>query len=345
MQKRIIAMSAAVLPLLAVIAPQGAVAEKMTMRFSQWIPAAHFTQRNGLHVFFKEVAKVTEGRVRIIPTAKGLGPPPRQMQLAVDGVADVAWSVHGYQPGVYPLSEMATLPFITKSTKANSIAYWKVFKAMFEKAGMHPKGVHTLALHVHPAGHVYNNKRAIKMAADFKGLKLRIVNATVFHAFKHFGAVPISPQGGVTALHQGLAKGIMDGTAFTDEALFNFRVSKYIKYGTKFQGGIYNTSFYLVMNARKWSRISAKDQAAITRLAGGTLAGKIGTMWDAQEVGAGPKLKAKGIQIIDAPPALAAAMKKAVAPLRAAWIAKAKKKGVDGEAAIKMFQAEIAKVK
>ena len=68
------------------------------------------------------------------------------MQLAVDGIADVAWAPHGYQPGVYPLSEMAELPGITKNTKANSVAYWKVYKAMFEKAGMHPKGVVTLAV-------------------------------------------------------------------------------------------------------------------------------------------------------------------------------------------------------
>lgn len=345
MNKRIIAATAAALPIFAAVLPTEATAQRMTLRFSQWIPAAHFTQKDGLHVFFKEVAKVTEGRVRIIPSAKGLGPPPRQMQLAVDGIADVAWGAHGYQPGVYPLSELAELPFMTKNTQANSVAYWRVFKAMFEKAGMHPKGVHTLGLHVHPAGQVYNNKREINEPADFKGLKLRATNSTVFRAFRHFGAVPISPTGGVTALHQGLAKGIMDGTSFTDEALYNFRVSKFLKYGTHFEGGIYNTSFYLVINARKWSRISAKDRAAIMKLAGESLAMKIGAMWDKQETAAGPKLKADGIKIINAPAPLMDAMQKALAPVRTEWVAKAKKKGVDGEAAIKMFQEEIAKVK
>lgn len=344
MHKVFLAATVAALPLISATAITDASAKTLRLRFSQWIPAAHFTQKNGLHVFFKEVRKVTEGRVRITPTAKGLGPPPRQMQLAVDGIADVAWGAHGYQPGVYPLSEMAELPGITKNTEANSVAYWKVYKAMFEKAGMHPKGVVTLLLHVHPAGQVYNNKRAIMKPADFKGLKLRATNGTVFFAFRSYGAVPISPVGGVTALHQGLSKGIMDGTSFTDEALFNFRVSKFLKYGTKFNGGIYNTSFYMVMNARKWSQISKKDQAAIMNLAGATLAGKIGAMWDKEETSAGPKLAKQGIKVIKAPPALQASMDKTMAPIRAKWVAKAKKKGVDGEAAIKMFEAEIAKV-
>ena len=180
--------------------------------------------------------------------------------------------------------------------------------------------------------------------ADFKGIKLRATNSTVFHAFRHFGAVPISPSGGVTALHQGLSKGIMDGSSFTDEAIFNFRISKFIKYGTHFKGGIYNTSFFMVMNARKWAQISAKDQAAIMKLAGGRLAGMIGDLWDAQENAAAPKLKNAGIKIVQASPAMQSAMDKAMAPIWTGWIEKAKKKGVDGNAAIKMFKAEIAKV-
>lgn len=343
MKKALITATAVALPL-TVMAATTTSAETLRLRFSQWIPTAHFSMKDGLHVLFKQIAKVTEGRVLIKPTAKGLGPPPRQMQLAVDGIADVAWGAHGYQPGVYPLSEMAELPFITKNAKANSVAYWHVYKALFEKAGMHPKGVVTIGLHVHPAGQVYNNKRMILKPADFQGLKLRATNSTVFFAFRNFGAVPISPAGGVTALHQGLSKGVMDGSSFTDEALFNFRVSKFIKYGTRFKGGIYNTSFYLVMNARQWSKISAKDQAAIMSVAGASFAAMLGSTWDKQESDAGPKLKEAGIRVEDAPPSLQAAMEKALAPVRTKWLAKAKAKGIDGEAAIKMFEAEIAKV-
>jgi TRAP-type C4-dicarboxylate transport system substrate-binding protein len=320
-----------------------ALAESLTLRFSQWLPAAHFSQKNGLHALFKDMEKVTEGRVKVVLSAKALGPPPRQMQIAVDGVSDLSWGVHGYQPGVYPLAEMATLPFLTKSTEANSVAYWRVFKAMFEKAGMHPKGVHTIALHVHPPGHIYNNKRQIKMVRDLKGLKLRATNATVFRAFKAFGAVAISPAGGVTALHQGLSKGVMDGTSFTDEAIFNFKIAKYIKYATHVPGGLYNTSFYLVMNKKKWDRISKKDQAAITKVSGEAFARRIGKLWDAQDSTAVPKLKAVGVTTVMADARMMAQFKKIMDPVYKAWIAKAKKLGVDGEAALSMYKAEIAK--
>ncbi len=339
--KTLMAGGAAVALLAGLGAP--AQAANMTLRFSQWIPAAHFSQKDGIHYFFKQVRKVTGGRVRIILSAKALGPPPRQMQLAVDGIADVAWGVHGYQPGVYPLAEMVTLPFLSKSATANGVAYWRVFKAMFEKAGMHPKGVHTLGLHVHPPGNIYNNKHPIKTVADLKGLKLRATNATIFRAFKAFGAVPISPAGGVTALHQGLAKGVMDGTSFTDEAIFNFHVAKYIKYATHIPGGLYNTSFYLVMNQKKWDAISKADQAAINKVGGEAFARHMGKIWDAQEAKATPALKKAGVQIDTADAKMMAAFHKVMDPIVAEWVAKAKKKGVDGAAALKMYEAEVAK--
>jgi len=325
-------------------ASSAAQSATLTLRFSQWLPAAHFSQKDGLHYLFKQMEKVTEGRVKVILSAKGLGPPPRQMQVAVDGIADMTWSVHGYQPGVYPLAEMPTLPFLTKSAEANGAAYWRVFKAMFEKAGMHPKGVHTVALHIHPAGHIYNNKRPIKTVEDLKGLKLRATNATVFQAFKAFGAVAISPAGGVTALHQGLSKGVMDGTSFTDEAIFNFHVAKYIKYATHIPGGLYNTSFYLVMNRKKWESISKKDQAAIMSVGGEAFARHVGRLWDKQETDATPKLKAGGVQIVDADDAMMAKFRKVMEPVYAAWLKKAKAKGVDGEAALKMYKEETEKV-
>jgi len=108
--------------------PQPVSAEKLFLRYSQWLPPGHWTQRPLMHKWFREIEKATEGRVVIQATAKGLGAPPRQYQLAVDGVADVVWVVHGYTPGSFPLTEMSELPFITKSAEANSVAYWRVFK-------------------------------------------------------------------------------------------------------------------------------------------------------------------------------------------------------------------------
>ncbi len=334
----ITAIAAAVL-FASIAAP--ASAQNVTLRYSQWIPVAHISQGAGIHKFFEDVAKATEGRVKIEPSAQALGAPPRHMQLAVDGISDVAWGLHGYTPGTYPLSELVELPFLTKSVEANSVAYWRVFKAMFEKAGMHPAGVHTLALHVHPAGQIYTSKKVIRSLDDLKGLRLRSVNNISTDAFKIFGATPLPMP--VSQLRDALSKGIADGTAFLDEAVFSFRIEEFVTSTTRIEGGLYNASFFLVMNKGKWDAISKKDQDAIMALAGETLARRLGKIWDVEEAAAGDKLKARGVTWVTADAAMMAKLRESLSPFEKKWAEDATAKGVDGTAALRMFREEVAK--
>lgn len=315
------------------------LAEAQTFRYSQWLPAGHFTQREIMHPYLKDIEKATEGRVKILPTAKGLGAPPRHYQLTIDGITDVGYQAHGYTPGVHPMSEMAELPFITKSSEANSVAYWRVFKKMFEPAGMH-KEVHTLNIHVHPAGHLYNTKRMVTKISEFSGLKFRSTTFGVSEALRLFGAVPVA--GPVTALRDGLSKGVYDGTSFTDEAVYNFKISKFIKFVTRFPGGLYNTSFLIVMNKKSWSRISKADQAAVMALSGEAYGKRIGKRWDEYEAAAPAKLKADGVAYHTLGGAALDEVKSKIGHFEQMWIDKVAKAGVDGKEALRMFRAEIA---
>ncbi len=319
--------------------PQAASAEKLFLRYSQWLPPGHWTQRALLHKWFKEMDKATEGRVVIQPTAKGLGAPPRQYQLAVDGIADAVFVVHGYAPGTFPLSEMPELPFLTKSAEANSVAYWRVFKKMFEPAGMH-HDVKALSLFLHVPGQIYNNKRAILTLDDIKGLKLRIPNNTTSNALKLLGGVPMAAP--VTKLRDGLAKGVFDGTTLTDEAIYAFKIGKFVKFATHIPGGFYNVSFLIAMNQTKWNKVSSKDQATIMAHAGEVLGGKrIGRKWDEREKWAPSQLKEDGVTWTTLTGKPLADLRAKLAVFEQNWIKKAEKAGVDGAAALKMFRREV----
>lgn len=332
--------SAAALALAAAMSA-AAGAQTTTLRYNNWIPPTHFIIKNGFVKYFEDVAKATEGRIKIELTAQSLGAPPRQMQLAVDGITDIAWGVHSYTPGTYPLAEMVELPFIGHGADKDSVAYWRVYKSMFEKTGMHPATVHTLAVHVHPPGHVYNNKKPIKTVEDFQGLKLRTANASTTVAFQKFGAVPITMP--VTQLRDALSKGVVDGTMFTSEGFINFNLTEFVKHATIIEGGLYSQSFFLVINKKKWDALPEKDRAAIETLSYEALAKRIGTVWQDEENAGLDKLKKAGIEATQADPAMMAKMKEALASIEKEWIEKAKAKGVDGAAAIAMLKAEAAK--
>ncbi len=320
-----------------------AAAERMFLRYSQWLPGGWWGHSMMLHPWFKQVTEATEGRVTIQPTAKSLGAPPRQNQLVVDGIADVAWIVHGYTPGVFPLSEMVELPFITRSAEANAAAYWKVFNKVFKPAGMH-KDSHVITVFLHVPGNIYNSKREVASLADFRGLKIRIPNSVTSDALKLLGAVPIAAP--VTKLRDGLAKKIFDGTAFTSEAVEGFKISKFIKHATIIPGGLYNLSFAITMNSAKWNKISAKDKAIITAMGGAKLGSLgFGRRWDQRDRAAPAKLKADGVTYNTLSGAALAGLKAKLAVFEERWIAKAKAAGVDGPAARKMFRAEVAAYK
>ena len=315
-----------------------AQSETVVLRYNNWVPPTYFMHAKGLFKYFDEIKKVTEGRVTVEPSANALGPVPRNFQLAVDGIADVGWGIHGYTPGAFPLSEMGELPFETKSAASNSVAYWRVYKKYFEPAQMH-KGVHTLAVHVHPAGHIYTTKPIEKMD-DFKGLKLRSTSAAVGESFKRLGAAPLGAP--VTETREMLSKGIIDGLGFTDEAIYNFKINNFIKNVLKVPGGLYATSFFLVVNQAKWNSISEKDREAIMAISGEKLARQLGQVWDDEDAGATDRVVKDGIKVTELKGDFLEQFKDRLKGFDQDWVEKANKAGVDGKAALEMFRKEVA---
>lgn len=314
-----------------------AFSEEVVLRYSNWLPPTFFMNEQALFKYFDDIETVTEGRVKVEISASPYAPPPRNYQITVDGVADLGWGLHGYTPGTFPLSELVELPRNSTNVVADSVAYWRVFEKFFEPAGMHP-GVHTLAVHVQPAGQIYNSVRPIKTGDDFNGLKLRVPNSGVSDALTRLGATPVGLP--VTAMHEALSKGIVDGVAAPEEGLVGFRVTNLVKYELEVPGGLFNSSMFLVMNEDKWKRISPEDQAAITGISGEVLARRIATVWQVGQDKAVEAIAAAGIEVDKPGDELLGFIDERLGDFEAAWIEKANKAGVDGAAALAMYRAE-----
>ncbi|MEQ5778520.1 TRAP transporter substrate-binding protein [Thalassospira sp. NFXS8] len=312
-----------------------AFAHDVIIRYSEWLPPTYFMNARGLYPYFDEIKKVTDGRVVVEVSSAPLGPPPRNYQMVMDGIADMAWGLHGYTPGTFPLSGMVELPFHSTNAEKNSIAYWKVFKEFLEPAGMHP-GVHTLTVHTQPPGQLFNSVRPIKTGADFAGLKIRSTNSAVAGSLEALGAIPVGIP--VTEMREALEKGIVDGATLTDEALYNFKVNQFVKYEMDVPGGLYNASMFLVINPVTWGKISPEDQAAITAISGAVLAGKLGKVWQDEQDASVKKAKADGIEISVPDGALLEFLHKKLDGFEGAWLTKADAAGIDGAAALKAYR-------
>jgi TRAP-type C4-dicarboxylate transport system substrate-binding protein len=328
-------ITGAFISLLVLGAAHPAAAEEVVLRYSAWLPPTYFMHERGLYPYFQEIEEVTEGRVRVEISAGPLGPAPRNYQLVVDGVADIAWSLHGYTPGSFPLSELVELPFHSTDAAADSVAYWRVFKEYFEPAGMHQE-VHTLTVHTHVPGQIFNNVRPINEPDDFHGLRIRSTNTNVGEALELLGATPVGIP--VTEMRQALERGIVDGVSLTDEALYNFQIANFVKYELATPGGLYNASFFLVVNEGSWNRISEEDRQAIESISGEVLARRMGEVWQAEQDGATERVLADGIEIVEASGELLEHIKQRLAVLEEQWLEKARSAGVDGEAALAAYR-------
>ena len=323
------------------LAAGAAWSQDVVIRYAQWLPPTYFLNERVWVPYFEEIERVTEGRVVVEQSAGPLGPPPRNYQMVLDGVADMSWAPHGFTPGAFPLSEIAELPFQSSDAVTTSLAYWRVFKETLEPAGMHP-GVVTLAVHTHPPGQMFNNQREITSGDDFDGLKIRTTNSAVSEALTRLGATPVGMP--VTEMRDALEKGIVDGVSLTDEAIYSFRVNEFLKYELAVPGGLYNTSFFIVMNPAKWAEISPEDQEAIMAISGEALITKMTTAWQEEQDASVQRVIDDGITITEAEGPLLAYIEDKLEGVDEAWVERANNEGIDGAAALAAFRSYIAEL-
>lgn len=312
------------------------------LRFNSFLPPTHLIRKDGWAVWASQVAKVTGGRVRVVFTTKPLGSLPRSYDMVRDGVADIGWGVQGYTPGRFISAEIAEMPFLSDKAEALSVAYWRVYKRYFEKAGEY-KDVHLLTLHSHGPGDIMTGRKKLFRMADLRGLKVRIVNPVTARILRMYSGAPVREP--APKLSQLMSKGVIDGSFNTAAGVRGFRLGKYFKHWLRIPGGIYNTSFFMAVNKAKWANISAADRKAIMGVSGEAFAAHMGRQSDLAQT-AGTKLMAgNGTRITDVKGAALAALKKKLAPFEQRWIAKVKARGIDGAGALRMLRAEIAAYK
>ncbi len=319
----------------------GAASAQVVLTTSSWLAPTH-TLSQSQAKWCEEVNAATSGRVRCNILPKPVVAPPGTFDAVRDGLADLSYSVHGYTPGRYVLTQMAELPFLGDSSEATSIAYNRMYEKYLRKANDEHKGLKVLAVLTHGPGIVFNTKKPITGLGDLQGLKFRVGGGMVNELGKALGAnITLKP---AVESYELLSSGVMDGVWFPAESVESFKIDKVIKHKTTFPGGLYNTSFAFVMNQGTWNKISKADQAAIEKLSGEAAARLFGRGWDAVDRRANAFMQSAGVVNTVASKAFVDEIRGKTAALEKKWIADAKAKGLaNADQVLREFRAEIAK--
>lgn len=308
------------------------------LNFSSWLPPGHPIVADMMIPWMENVKKATDGRVEIKLLAKGLGHPKAYFDIVKNGMADAGYTCNAYTPGRFTLSEGVELPFLGNSAEATSVAYWRTYKKYFEKAGEY-RGVKLIGVMTHGPGQIHNSKKVAQSIADLKGMKFRVPGGIAAQVAKSLGIVGL--QKPASQAYELLSRGVADGVVLPTESIKSFKITKVVPYTTLVPDGLYNVSFYLVMNKDTFNGFSAADQKAVMSVSGEAFAKLAGKAWDAADKVGLAAMKENGNKIETATPEFIAEIKNATQHLEADWVKRAKAKGVDGAEALKFFRATV----
>ncbi|MFT7400425.1 MAG: TRAP-type C4-dicarboxylate transport system substrate-binding protein [Hydrogenophaga sp.] len=308
---------------------------------STWLPPTH-TVSVSQKTWCDRLEAESSSRMKCNILPKGVVAAPGTFDAVRDGLADISYTVDGYTPGRFVMTQVAEFPFLGNSATETSVAYQRVYNKYFAPMGEH-KGVKVLGVFTHGPGIIFNAKKPVLSAAEAASLKFRVGGGNINELSKAMGwntTLKAAPES-----FELLSTGVMDGTFFPDESVTSFKLSM-IKYATTFPGGLYNTSFVFMMNQDKYNGLSAPDKAVVDKLSGEPVARLFGEGWDKLDAASRENQKTQGVQRVVANKAFQQAVADKQDYLETKWAAAAQVKGLKNpKAVLAEFRTEIAKVK
>lgn len=317
-----------------------AIAQDTTLVFNLFVPPNHFMHQE-LTAWATEVSDVTEGRVAIDIPAGSLAPPPQQYSAVTSGIADIAVTANVFLARKEPLITYSMLPFLVSDAEAASVALWRSYQGPLADAGLYGDA-HILSLFHFAGGQLYSlDETPVNSIDDLTSRKMWALPGTATNLMVALGASPVTTP--AVQISEPVSTGVVDGVfGLSLESAVDFRSAEYTKAITEFPVWISSVSFTMLINQDKWDALSDADRAAISSISGEALSARVGKVANAAYLGARQIMADQGITYTPADAAFVAALTDAGQSQFDAYVAMATERGVDGQAVIDSFLAEMA---
>lgn len=270
-------------------AAHAADAEVM-LKIHHQLPAHSVTQADLLKPWAEKITQESDGRIQFqfYPSMQLGGTPPQLVDQVRDGVADIVWTLPGYNSGRFPLISAFEQPFMSRSAEASSQAMWE----FMEKHGQKEfRGMHLLATHVTDAALIHTSGKPIKKMADFRGKKIRAANRTSTKLISLLGGTPVAMP--VPQIPEALSKGVVDGAIVPWDVVPALKLHELVKYHTEMatdQPALMYTTVIIAMNPATYDKLPAELKKVIDDNSGIDLSRQAGRLFDTQVVETGHRL-------------------------------------------------------
>lgn len=306
-------------------------AQTITLKLHHFLPPSSTAHINFMVPWCKKIEEQSAGKMKcqIYPLMQMGGTPPQLFDQVKDGVADIVWTVPGYQAGRFPITEVFELPFIIYSSENASRGLWNY---AIKNAMSDYKGVKPILFHVHDGSLMHTTKKQVKTLEDFKGLRVRAPTRQSTKMVAALGATPVPmplPQAA-----EALSKGVIDGAMIPWEVVPAMKFQEITKFHTEVPVGgaqMSNTVFILAMNQAKYDSLPADLKKIIDANSGAEPSAWVGRIF-AEDAHPGRKsAEVRKNTFYTLPAAELQRWEKATAVVTDEWVKDMNAKGLDGK--------------
>lgn len=225
--------------------------------------------------------------IRVFPASQ-MGPPPRQLDLARTGVADIAVLLHGATPGRFPLTELTHVPGVAKGTYGSTLGLSEVAPTLLASEYPGVKIINLIALNP-----VLISRSQIDNPAALKGKRVRSAGTVQADVFETLGAVPTAVQPG--DMNDALGKGMVEGVSTAYSGIDSYKLDDVAKFIS--EGDFGTVTFATVMNLDAYNKLPPDLKKLIDENSGLASAKIFGRLMADDEAQMRANLVKKGIKI------------------------------------------------
>jgi TRAP-type C4-dicarboxylate transport system substrate-binding protein len=221
------------------------------LKLHSFVPPTHVIWTDVLTPWAKEVESLSKGRltVRMFPAMQLGGKPPELYRQAVQGIADISFTLPGYTANDFPMMALTELPGTANSADDGTRKLWKHFDQFLAREF---KDTKVLMLWNSDTASLMSRAKPIRTLEDMKGMKIRTPSAAQSAQIEALGATPIDMP--ATAIYNSLERGVIDASQIPMSAALDFKLIEVTKHFT-IDAPLGRSPFLVAMNRARYEKL------------------------------------------------------------------------------------------
>jgi TRAP-type C4-dicarboxylate transport system substrate-binding protein len=275
-------------------ADPGDEVEVVELTFAHPFPATHHHHVDIIEPFVKEIMEKSEGRIKInVHPGSSITTGTSAIDDISSGAVDMTWTLLGYTPGRFPLTEMFEFfGHFTSGEEATKVAW-----ALLEQSEAYReefKDFKIFNFYFSDVSDVYLATKPVRTPDDLVGVKLRSASPMVDRSLAKFGATTAGMP--MPDAYDNIKLGVVEGLATGASAIPTYRLTEVLKYGTEGMN-LYVSPQVMAISWDAWNKLSPADQELIETIGCEMLSIKSGKYYDDLHDNAVNTMEEEGMEI------------------------------------------------